>query len=124
MWPQYPASSNVISGSIRGARDVVSRLNSQSELCPEQTFALVGYSQGARVMHLAADDISENLHGKIKAVVMFGDPTLRFGDGEFPEGLQEKVMQNCAEGDPVSLIPGLDPSPALPCPPVPPSPTL
>lgn len=99
---QYPASSNIF-GAIRGARDVVSRLKSQSQLCPNQTFALVGYSQGASVMHRAADDIPKSLHSKIKALVMFGDPSQRFGSGKFPAGLQEKVLQNCADGDPVSF---------------------
>ena len=99
---QYPASSSVLS-IFRGSRDVVDRLVSQSVRCPRQTFALVGYSQGAAVMHAAADDIPRALHSRIKAVVMFGDPALRLGDGSFPSGLQSKVLQNCAEGDPVSL---------------------
>jgi cutinase len=82
---------------------VVNRLVSQSIRCPRQTFALVGYSQGAAVMHAAADDIPRSLHSKIKAIVMFGDPALRLGDGSFPSGLQSKVLQNCADGDPVSF---------------------
>lgn len=53
-------------------------------------------------MHRAADDIPKTLHSKIKALVMFGDPSQRFGNGKFPAGLQEKVLQNCADGDPVS----------------------
>ncbi|KFH43451.1 cutinase-like protein [Hapsidospora chrysogenum ATCC 11550] len=96
---QYPASSSILS-VFRGSRDVVDRLVSQSVRCPRQTFALVGYSQGAAVMHAAADDIPRALHSRIKAVVMFGDPALRLGDGSFPSGLQSKVLQNCAEGDP------------------------
>lgn len=104
---QYPASSAIISGTIRGSRDVVDRLVSQSEECPDQTFALVGYSQGAGVMHAAADKIPKDLFPKIKALVMFGDPSERLGR-DFPSELQGKVLQNCADGDPVS-----DPTPLL-----------
>lgn len=53
-------------------------------------------------MLAAADDIPEALYPKIKALVMFGHSGERFGRG-FPEGLQEKVLMNCAEGDPVSI---------------------
>lgn len=54
-------------------------------------------------MHAAAGDLPEQLYPKIKSIVMFGDPMLKLGSrGEFPEGLQEKVLQNCADGDPVS----------------------
>lgn len=82
---------------------MVNRLVSQSELCPDQTFALVGYSQGAGVMHSAADKVPKELFPKIKALAMFGDPGERLGR-EFPAELQGKVLQNCAEGDPVSNL--------------------
>ncbi|KAL0931552.1 uncharacterized protein CTRU02_214287 [Colletotrichum truncatum] len=100
---QYPASSQIISGVRRGSADVVSRLTSQSKACPNQTFSLVGYSQGASVMHAAAKDIPTALYGKIKSLVMFGDGYLRYGNtlSKFPAGLNEKVRQVCANGDPV-----------------------
>jgi pimeloyl-ACP methyl ester carboxylesterase len=100
---QYPASSAIISGTIQGAVDVVQRVVSQSLKCPRQTFALVGYSQGAGVMHRAADDLPRSLYPKIKALVMFGDPSVRTGT-RFPAELQAKLLQNCAKGDPVSRI--------------------
>ena len=34
-----------------GVDDTIKRLNAQSAACPAQRFALVGYSQGAGVMH-------------------------------------------------------------------------
>lgn len=90
---------------LRGRRDVIDRLEQQSRQCPDQTFALVGYSQGAGVMHAAIERLDEDIFPKIKALVMFGDPD--FGDGEFafPEELRDKVFQNCADGDPVSSNP-------------------
>lgn len=83
---------------------MIKRLKAQSTACPDQTFSLVGYSQGAGVMHAAAKRMPESLYAKIKSVVMFGDPMLKLGR-EFPEGLREKVLQNCAEGDPVRFDP-------------------
>jgi cutinase len=100
---QYPASAEIVSGTIQGSSDVVNRLRSQAAACPNQTFSLVGYSQGAGVMHAAAKDIPVRLYSRIKSLVMFGDGYHRLGDtlSRFPVGLNGKVMQVCADGDPV-----------------------
>ncbi|KAL2880820.1 hypothetical protein SGCOL_003847 [Colletotrichum sp. CLE4] len=100
---QYPASSQIITGVRQGSRDVVNRLKSQAAACPNQNFSLVGYSQGAAVMHAAAADIPAELYGRIKSLVMFGDGYLKLGASlsKFPAGLDEKVRQVCAAGDPV-----------------------
>ncbi|KAI4928227.1 uncharacterized protein J4E92_005711 [Alternaria infectoria] len=99
----YPASSQIISGGRQGVDDIVQRLTAQSSACPNQTFSLVGYSQGASIMHRAADRLPTSLFPKIKSVVMFGDPNLRLGvvGDKFPNGLKAKVLQICAKGDPV-----------------------
>ncbi|KAK7445679.1 hypothetical protein CaCOL14_002249 [Colletotrichum acutatum] len=85
------------------SRDVVNRLKSQAAACPNQNFSLVGYSQGASVMHAAAADIPAELYGRIKSLVMFGDGYLKLGASlsKFPAGLNEKVRQVCAAGDPI-----------------------
>ncbi|KAK1638878.1 cutinase-domain-containing protein [Colletotrichum phormii] len=100
---QYPASSQIITGVRQGSRDVVNRLKSQAVACPNQNFSLVGYSQGAAVMHAAAADIPAELYSRIKSLVMFGDGYLKLGASlsKFPAGLDEKVRQVCAAGDPV-----------------------
>ncbi len=84
----------------------MNRLKLQAIACPNQKFALVGYSQGAGVMHAAAKDIPIYLYSRIKSIVMFGDPYHRLGDAlsRFPVGLNSKVKQVCAPGDPVSDI--------------------
>ncbi|PKS04923.1 hypothetical protein jhhlp_008289 [Lomentospora prolificans] len=98
---QYPASSSIISGTRQGAADVVNRLKAQAAACPNQLFSLVGYSQGAGVMHAAADDIPVSLYPRIKSLVMFGDGYNRLGAlGRFPIGLNTKAKQVCASGDP------------------------
>ncbi|KXH50013.1 hypothetical protein CSIM01_07271 [Colletotrichum simmondsii] len=95
--------SQIITGVRQGSRDVVNRLKSQAAACPNQNFSLVGYSQGAAVMHAAAADIPAELYGRIKSLVMFGDGYLKLGASlsKFPAGLNEKVRQVCAAGDPV-----------------------
>ena len=68
----YPASSNPCSRD-KGGEDVIIHLKSQSAKCPNQKYALVGYSQGAGVMHQAMSKIDSSLYPKIIALVMFGD---------------------------------------------------
>src|ERR1700712_1748918 len=105
-----------------GTDDTINRLNSQSKACPEQKFALVGYSQGAGVMHAAMGPpgpplpklpsprpkLDPDVIPKITAVVMFGDPGFKGTTGPtghtppFSEALQPRLRQNCAPGDPVS----------------------
>jgi cutinase len=101
---QYPASASIIISGLAGRQDVVNRLNAQSLRCPNQRFALVGYSQGADVMHRAAERLSTRLYPKILAIAMFGDPNVRGAalSTPFPAALQGKVLQSCAERDPVS----------------------
>lgn len=59
---------------MAGIVDVVAHLNTQTKSCPDQKFAMVGYSQGAGVMHGAMPNVSSDLYPKIVALVMFGDP--------------------------------------------------
>jgi cutinase len=87
-----------------GRDDVISRLTSQAQACPNQKFALVGYSQGAIVMRMASPKIPEAIHKKITALVMFGDPGLRGGRGSFPTDFNLKLYENCGKGDPVSYL--------------------
>jgi pimeloyl-ACP methyl ester carboxylesterase len=94
-----------VTGGLQGVEDIVRRITSQATACPKQTFALVGYSQGASVMHRAADRLPLSVLPRIKSVVMFGDPYKRLGGlgGQFPYSLRARVLQLCADGDPVSL---------------------
>jgi Cutinase len=108
--------------------DVIRRLNSQSKACADQRFALVGYSQGAGVIHgifQGATRTYPNSTGKlpvlepqvipkILAIVTFGDPGFMGQDNSnpraklvfpIPKDLQAKTMINCSHGDPV-FVPG------------------
>jgi cutinase len=101
---QYPADATATSVST-GSNDTVQRLVAQDKACPDQKYALVGYSQGAGVMRRAATAIPLNIQQtKILALVMFGDPGMKNPTrGQFPPVLQAKLFENCAVGDPVSL---------------------
>ncbi|KAE9988982.1 hypothetical protein EG328_003298 [Venturia inaequalis] len=98
---QYPADSNIIPGVRAGTIDLLARLESQSKACPDQKFALVGYSQGAGLMHNAVPKIPEATQKKVLALLMYGDPELRNGASgkKFPAELEKVLLQNCAEGD-------------------------
>jgi hypothetical protein len=88
-----------------GAADVISRLTAQEKACPNQVFALVGYSQGAAVMNVTAKSIPDSIEKKIKALVMFGDPTLKPEASrytKFSPALLKKIYENCEACDMVS----------------------
>jgi len=105
----YPASFDPNSKNL-GADDVVKHLSEQTQKCPKQKFALIGYSQGADVMHGASVKLPTSLFASIVALVMFGDPGNRGANVRsplggtvpaFPAELSKKVKQNCEKGDPV-----------------------
>jgi len=107
-----------------GMDDTVKRVNTQSKLCPQQKFALVGYSQGAGVIHGAFQSkdrtypkakgprpvLDGDAKKKIVAVVTFGDPAFMGSANPkrtalvfpIPPDFQSKFKLNCAHGDPVS----------------------
>lgn len=120
---QYPASLNISVSAPTGMSDTILRLNKQHEQCPKQKFALVGYSQGAGVMHgvfgppvtypggpKEAPKLNQDIFPSILALVMFGDPGYKGGSGplnmlsggaKFPAPLYDRLRENCAPKDPV-----------------------
>ena len=60
-------------GANQGVTDTVKRLQKLSKECPDMKFAIVGYSQGAAVMHGADSQITGEVRKKVVAAVMFGD---------------------------------------------------
>ncbi len=82
----YPADTNVKEGSTEGVRMLIDTLKVQSQACPDQTFVLLGYSQGALIVGdaLAAPDarmvgattgeIPQAAADRIRAIVLYGDP--------------------------------------------------
>jgi len=99
---QYPANANMTVSVSTGVKDTNERLNKQIKACPDQTFAIVGYSQGAGVMHGAAAKFDPAVIPKVVAAVMFGDPGFKGSPTipSFPAPIQARLKQNCVPGDP------------------------
>jgi len=98
----YPANADKDS-SDKGTEMTISHITSQAAACPAQRFVLVGYSQGASVMHRTSGKLPAELQSKIAGAVTFGDPGQRATattgrTPKFPSSY--KVHFNCAEGDP------------------------
>ncbi|CCO29333.1 Cutinase [Rhizoctonia solani AG-1 IB] len=55
-----------------GAKMTVDYITAQAARCPNQRFALGGYSKGAMVVH--STSLSSALKSKVAAIVVFGDP--------------------------------------------------
>jgi hypothetical protein len=83
-----------------GPKDIVQRIASQMKECPNERFALVGYSQGGGVISGAAQLLTPEQISKIDAVVTYG------AKGTFPPSLQAKWLNNCAPGDLCGGLPG------------------
>jgi len=89
---QYPASRT---GLDIGVADVQKRLEQQVKDCPDEKFALAGYSQGGRVITLATANLSTELTQKVVAVLLYGA-----GNGSAIQGPMENLtLANCAPGD-------------------------
>ncbi|KAF2670610.1 alpha/beta-hydrolase [Microthyrium microscopicum] len=98
---QYPASSNAVADTTTGRIDVINRLTKQSAACPNQKFALIGYSLGAAVIHAAGAKLPKELIPKVLAVVLYGDPMMvsSSGIGKLPDELDNRLLENCSKGD-------------------------
>lgn len=61
--------------TAEGAHLMISRLRSLASTCPDSRFALVGFSQGAQVVHGAATtDVPADLTGRVALIAMIADP--------------------------------------------------
>ncbi|KAM3074979.1 hypothetical protein ACMFMG_007558 [Clarireedia jacksonii] len=71
-------SANVLGylagGDSAGSSTMASLINSASTKCPSAKLVLGGYSQGAQLVHNAAETLSSAVTAKVAAVVVFGDP--------------------------------------------------
>jgi cutinase len=93
-----------------GRDDIVKRLTSQAKECPKQKFAIVGYSQGARILRMAMKEMetrSPELLSKVVAIATYGDPGARDESAPraapaLPEVLRPRTVINCVSGDAVS----------------------
>jgi len=93
-----------------GVNDTLTHLSQKAQQCPSMSYALVGFNEGAAVMHEAGPSIPTSLVPSIVALVMFADPGNKGGNvttvtgapvPAFPAALAQRLRQNCAAGDPI-----------------------
>lgn len=105
----YPADYSFNVGA--GTSDLVSHLTAQVAACPAQRFVLVGYSQGAAVVHAALGtgvvswypgrvQLPGYLGDHVSAVLLFGDPVRALG-WNVPGAFVSRTGDWCIGGDPV-----------------------
>lgn len=71
----YPAAADVTQQStFIGSRDIERYVNDGLKACPQQKYALLGYSQGATVTLEAFQNLTGSAADVIKAVVLIGNP--------------------------------------------------
>lgn len=86
-----------------GAQLMTSRLEKLRAACPEARFALIGFSQGAQVVHAAALDMPDSLAGSVAAVAMIADPRRNPDDriGQWTYGSTAPLSGRLGAGTPI-----------------------
>ncbi|MFE1591395.1 cutinase family protein [Nocardia sp. NPDC058705] len=106
----YPASATQLNSISLGNTDLVNHIIEQATSCPNQSFVLVGYSQGAFVVENSLGVPTYTSWGskiipgwvepKIKAVLLFGNPIGANG-GRVTGTYAARTLDICHDGDPV-----------------------
>ncbi|ROS31174.1 cutinase family protein [Cellulomonas sp. PhB150] len=120
IWPSLPMPGGYVTSMTRGRYELREELEDLATCSSATRVVLVGYSQGA---HIIGDTLSKGqpiqlsatAKARIKAVVLFGDPTYRAGEsfnsvkrtrsGMFPRGAGQlaafasRIRSYCYAGD-------------------------
>jgi hypothetical protein len=86
--PYDPKNPGPYDDSMKdGRQKLAARLSQRADACPDQKFALMGYSQGAQVVgdalagnNRGTPEISSTLGAKVVAVALYGDPDFVAGE--------------------------------------------
>ena len=78
-----------------GSGEMIAYLEARSAGCPDEVFAVGGYSQGAHVVGQALFGLAEETRGRIAHVALFADPKLYL-----PEGESAGSVERCMRGVP------------------------
>lgn len=70
-----PTAAGFLRNTAAGGALALRRLSTLAAACPSSRFALVGFSQGAHVVHTAAMSVPPALAGRVALVAMIADPT-------------------------------------------------
>jgi cutinase len=113
----YPASLEPWSASL-GNWDLVQHIKNQAAACPNQKFAMIGYSQGANVVSNSVGVSSlgaltgapivavvpNSIESRVAALVVYGSPQRGFPLNKpttITGTYQARSLDDCATGDPV-----------------------
>lgn len=77
---------------IEGVGEFTAYLEDRGTRCPDETFLVGGFSQGAQVIRRSLFMLGEGTRGRIAHVALFSDPTLHLPEGESP-GSVERCRQ-------------------------------
>lgn len=105
----YPADYSFNIGA--GSANLVGHLAAQAAACPDQRFVLVGYSQGAAVVHAALGtgavswypgrvQLPGELGDRVAAILLFGDAMQAAGQS-VPGWYAGRTGSWCTGGDPI-----------------------
>lgn len=75
-----PTAAEFLRHTADGSSMALDHLTSRAAQCPDSRFALLGFSQGAHVVHTAAMSIPVALASRVVLVGMIADPTTNPGD--------------------------------------------
>ncbi|KAF2877727.1 cutinase-domain-containing protein [Massariosphaeria phaeospora] len=94
----YPATVGgfLLGGDAAGATTMFNLVNTAVSRCPATKIVLSGYSQGAQLVHTAAQRLSATAAARVNAVVVFGDADR---DETFGRIAASKVLIICHSGD-------------------------
>jgi cutinase len=83
-------------GDAAGSRTMAQLTQRAVTQCPNTKIVLSGYSQGAQVVHNAANMLSAAVANRVTAVLTFGDPKRSQGFGSIPSSRTRVI---CRTGD-------------------------
>ena len=91
----------MLQGSPIGTAKMAEHIRKAVRECPESRIFLVGYSQGAQIVHNALSETSSTDAEHIGGIVVFGDPyhPSSVQAMPFPSNLQDKVLSIANHGD-------------------------
>jgi hypothetical protein len=94
-----------------GTEETVRFLEARAAACTaagsHQRFIIGGYSQGAHVVREATFEISDDVMGRIQAIMLFGDPT--FDDSPIARGGTQGFQDGILGGESPQVPEGLEP---------------
>jgi cutinase len=84
----YPATPDYVDSAKAGAADAGAHIQNMVASCPNTKMVLGGYSQGAAVMDLTANQMPARVGDHVAAVALFGNPSSTYSkqlsDNQFP----------------------------------------